>query len=116
MVATLHPKSFSTASLFTTTALLAFLVVGAPHILPCPAPHHHHADAGVRRQKRACPIPRPQSGGGLVAEVLSGGAHMQVKAGQEKEKENVKVRVTPPPLLRVVIESGSRNRTGRDDV
>jgi cytochrome c oxidase assembly factor 2 len=56
----LHPKSLSTASLFTSTAILAFLVVGAPHILPCPAPKQQYADDDARQKKskKKCPVPR----------------------------------------------------------
>ena len=32
----LHPRSGMTTSLFTTTLAVSFLVVGIPHILPCP--------------------------------------------------------------------------------
>jgi len=75
----MHPKSLSTASLFTTTAVLSFLVVVAPHILPCPATGPKHAESTTtstallqekhRKKKRRCPIPRPTPGG-LVGEVL----------------------------------------------
>ncbi|KAI5805194.1 hypothetical protein EDC01DRAFT_758020 [Geopyxis carbonaria] len=65
----LHPKSLSTASLFTSTALLAFLVVGAPHLLPCPAPRRAFADAGEREDGdgerggvNKCPVPRIGAG------------------------------------------------------
>ena len=34
----LHPRSKLTTSLFGTTLLVSFLVVGMPHIIPCPAP------------------------------------------------------------------------------
>lgn len=34
----LHPRSLTTTSLFGTTFLVSFLVVGMPHIIPCPAP------------------------------------------------------------------------------
>ncbi|KAF8246182.1 hypothetical protein K440DRAFT_632410 [Wilcoxina mikolae CBS 423.85] len=65
----LHPKSFTTASLFTTTAVFAFLVVGAPHILPCPAPKRSFAEddqerngkgdtGGEKKKKKKCPVPR----------------------------------------------------------
>lgn len=91
----LHPRSLSTTSLFSTTLALAFLVVAAPHVLPCPVrrpPGGYKADAsGVqeedgekfykdsseqgkeeRRKRRngegrKCPIPRAE--GGLVEEV-----------------------------------------------
>ena len=41
----LHPRSRLTTSLFGTTLLVSFLVVGMPHILPCPAPRVRFADA-----------------------------------------------------------------------
>lgn len=34
----LHPRSLTTTSLLGTTLLVSFLVVGMPHIIPCPAP------------------------------------------------------------------------------
>ena len=40
----LHPRSRLTSSLFATTLLASFLVVGVPHILPCPAPRIAYAD------------------------------------------------------------------------
>jgi cytochrome c oxidase assembly factor 2 len=40
----LHPRSRLTSSLFATTLLASFLVVGVPHILPCPAPRVAYAD------------------------------------------------------------------------
>ncbi|KAH0611972.1 uncharacterized protein H6S33_010024 [Morchella sextelata] len=75
----MHPKSFSTASLFTSTAVLAFLVVAAPHILPCPATGPERAESAStpatllqdkqRKKRRKCPLPRPTPGG-LIGEVL----------------------------------------------
>jgi len=66
----LHPRSLTTSTLFTTIALLSFLIVGAPHVLPCPAGVNRldqrrakvggSNDAGGR--KRKCP--------GLVGAVL----------------------------------------------
>ncbi|KAI1431454.1 hypothetical protein GGR50DRAFT_67662 [Xylaria sp. CBS 124048] len=41
----LHPRSRMTSSLFATTLAASFLVVGLPHILPCPAPRVAYADA-----------------------------------------------------------------------
>ncbi|KAL7276893.1 hypothetical protein RUND412_000084 [Rhizina undulata] len=68
----LHPESFSITSLFTSTALLAFL--GAIHVLPCPVnrPGLQHADEvgnGAERKKtmRKCPVPWPT---GLIGEIL----------------------------------------------
>ncbi|KZF23315.1 putative alpha-1,3-mannosyltransferase [Xylona heveae TC161] len=51
----LHPRSRMTTSLFTTTLLASFAVVGLPHILPCPAgPRTSFADGemNVNGQKR----------------------------------------------------------------
>ncbi|KAI0396269.1 hypothetical protein F5Y17DRAFT_128633 [Xylariaceae sp. FL0594] len=41
----LHPRSRMTSSLFASTVVASFLVVGLPHILPCPAPRVAYADA-----------------------------------------------------------------------
>ncbi|KAI0908106.1 hypothetical protein F4824DRAFT_273343 [Ustulina deusta] len=43
----LHPRSRMTSSLFATTVAASFLVVGLPHILPCPAPRVAYADAAA---------------------------------------------------------------------
>ena len=55
----LHPRSRLTTSLFGTTLLVSFLVVGMPHILPCPAPRVNFAESdfeiledGKRRKRR----------------------------------------------------------------
>lgn len=47
-----------TSSLFTATLMASFLVVGVPHILPCPVDTRAYADAEDpsrrRRRKRKC--------------------------------------------------------------
>lgn len=54
----LHPRSRTTSTLFTTTLAISFLVVGVPHILPCPVDRRQFADAvevgpdGKRRRRR----------------------------------------------------------------
>lgn len=69
----LHPRSRMTSSLFATTLLASFLVVGLPHLIPCPAPRVAYADGelvtgpdGVQRRRRrrrvvedgdGCPMP-----------------------------------------------------------
>jgi cytochrome c oxidase assembly factor 2 len=40
----LHPRSRQTGALFTGTLAVCFLVVGAPHILPCPVNPKQFAD------------------------------------------------------------------------
>lgn len=41
----LHPRSRSTSTLFTATLFISFLVVGAPHLLPCPVDRRQFADS-----------------------------------------------------------------------
>jgi cytochrome c oxidase assembly factor 2 len=41
----LHPRSRQTGALFTGTLAFCFLVVGMPHILPCPVNPKQYADA-----------------------------------------------------------------------
>lgn len=41
----LHPRSRTTSTLFTTTLAISFLVVGAPHLLPCPVDRRQYADS-----------------------------------------------------------------------
>jgi cytochrome c oxidase assembly factor 2 len=41
----LHPRSRSTTSLFAATLFASFLIVGMPHIFPCPAPRRTLADS-----------------------------------------------------------------------
>lgn len=41
----LHPRSRSTLSLFTATLGVSFVVVGLPHLFPCPAPRRTFADS-----------------------------------------------------------------------
>ncbi|KAI1277456.1 hypothetical protein F5Y07DRAFT_86628 [Xylaria sp. FL0933] len=64
----LHPRSRMTSSLFATTVAASFLVVGLPHLLPCPAPRVAYADASSssspsqdgssrRRTRRRCQQP-----------------------------------------------------------
>jgi cytochrome c oxidase assembly factor 2 len=66
----LHPRSRLTSSLFATTLLASFLVVGLPHALPCPAPRVAYADGPValnpdgtprRRRRRKVGVPSEES-------------------------------------------------------
>lgn len=43
MPSPLHPKSIQTTSLFGATLLLSFVVVGMPHLLPCPVDRRQFA-------------------------------------------------------------------------
>ncbi|KDB26337.1 hypothetical protein H109_01859 [Trichophyton interdigitale MR816] len=63
----LHPRSRSTMSLFTATLLASFLIVGVPHVFPCPAPRRALADSEIivtadgqqirRKRRRKEPVP-----------------------------------------------------------
>ncbi|EFR03195.1 hypothetical protein MGYG_06193 [Nannizzia gypsea CBS 118893] len=63
----LHPRSRSTMSLFTATLLASLLIVGVPHVFPCPAPRRALADSEIivtadgqqirRKRRRKDPIP-----------------------------------------------------------
>ena len=53
----LHPRSRMTSTLFTTTLAVSFLVVGLPHLLPCPVDRRQFADSAdadgkIRRRRR----------------------------------------------------------------
>ncbi|PGG95856.1 hypothetical protein AJ79_09837 [Helicocarpus griseus UAMH5409] len=41
----LHPRSRSTISLFTLTLTSSLVIVGIPHLFPCPAPRRAYADS-----------------------------------------------------------------------
>lgn len=58
-----------TSSLFATTVVASFLVVGVPHVLPCPAPRGTYADGeivvgedGKRRRRRRRETPEVKDG------------------------------------------------------
>jgi cytochrome c oxidase assembly factor 2 len=62
-----------TSSLFATTMLASFLVVGLPHILPCPAPRITYADGeivedenGRRRRRRKVQQQSQEAQSGVV--------------------------------------------------
>ncbi|KAJ5746065.1 hypothetical protein N7520_011247 [Penicillium odoratum] len=76
----LHPRSRSTMGLFTGTLFASLLVVGLPHVFPCPSPRRTFADSEMtitadgqqvprmRRRRRRdmeldSEVPRPTSSG-----------------------------------------------------
>lgn len=57
----LHPRSSATTTLFASTLAASFIIVGIPHIFPCPAPRKGYLDEDgktVRKRRR-----RRDSGG-----------------------------------------------------
>ncbi|KAL2829963.1 hypothetical protein BDW59DRAFT_141538 [Aspergillus cavernicola] len=54
----LHPKSRSTTGLFAGTLLASLMVVGIPHVFPCPAPRRTFADSEMIMGPDGQPIKR----------------------------------------------------------
>lgn len=54
----LHPRSRQTGALFTSTLAICFLVVGAPHILPCPVNPKQFADTIITEGPDGQPVKR----------------------------------------------------------
>ncbi|CAN9211797.1 unnamed protein product [Alternaria alternata] len=61
----LHPRSRMTTSLFGTTLMVSFLVVAAPHLIPCPVDPRTLADSpdptGENRRRRRRRISEDES-------------------------------------------------------
>lgn len=66
----MHPRSRMTASLFTTTLMVSFLVVAAPHLIPCPVDPRTLNDSAdpTKRRRRRRPV---ESEEGEESDVLS---------------------------------------------
>lgn len=56
----LHPRSRSTSSLFAATMVASFVIVGLPHIFPCPAPRRTLADSQVEMTADGQQILKPR--------------------------------------------------------
>ncbi|KAJ5408897.1 hypothetical protein N7509_002780 [Penicillium cosmopolitanum] len=54
----LHPRSRSTTGLFAGTLLASLLVVGMPHVFPCPAPRRTFADSEMTITADGQQLPR----------------------------------------------------------
>ncbi|KAJ5629637.1 hypothetical protein N7528_003294 [Penicillium herquei] len=54
----LHPRSRSTTGLFAGTLLAGFLVVGMPHVFPCPSPRRTFADSEMTITADGQQVPR----------------------------------------------------------
>ncbi|KIV93444.1 hypothetical protein PV10_04657 [Exophiala mesophila] len=53
----LHPRSMATSTLFAGTLLASFVVVGIPHVFPCPRPRTRYADSPPQFDEQGKPIP-----------------------------------------------------------
>ncbi|KAF7720312.1 Uncharacterized protein PECH_003431 [Penicillium ucsense] len=54
----LHPKSRSTSTLFAGTLLASLVVVGLPHLFPCPAPRRTFTDSDMTMAADGQQVPR----------------------------------------------------------
>jgi cytochrome c oxidase assembly factor 2 len=87
----LHPRSRLTTTLFTGTLAVSFLVVGMPHLLPCPVQPRAFADGPSlgdnqqkrRRRRRRTPEEMEPSGSG--EEQLDPLAQMHLEVGRKRE-------------------------------
>ncbi|KAL8790058.1 MAG: hypothetical protein Q9213_000760 [Squamulea squamosa] len=79
-----------TTSLFGTTLLVSFLVVGMPHIFPCPAPRTHFADYEItqdgkqRRRRRPLAKYSDRIENGVAAQEQASTHEQAMGAGQEE--------------------------------
>jgi cytochrome c oxidase assembly factor 2 len=67
----LHPRSSATTTLFASTLAASFIIVGIPHVFPCPAPKKGYLDAEgnvVRRRRRR----KDESDGGRAMHRMEG--------------------------------------------
>lgn len=112
----LHPRSLTTTSLFGTTLLVSFLVVGMPHIIPCPAPRIAFAEGEQiptsedgRRQMRRRRRKEDQGQEVSISEEESG------KLLDQRKESVKKARECPIPKPMGIIGSLLGSRKGEED-
>ena len=113
----LHPRSRSTSSLFAATMVASFVIVGLPHIFPCPAPRRTLADSQVeitadgqeiirpRRRRRTPEIPQAD-------EMQHGKEIAAIKAGPTQFADSSADEVAN--FLQMEAEAESLARIGRE--
>lgn len=91
----LHPRSRLTTSLFTTTLAVSFLVVGMPHILPCPVGTRQFADGSMtfidengqqRRRRRKKRTPEAVDGSESATDASAPGYENGILNGRPKRE------------------------------
>ncbi|KAL6719055.1 hypothetical protein ACLMJK_003290 [Lecanora helva] len=99
----LHPRSRVTTSLFGTTLLVSFLVVGMPHILPCPAPRvkFTESDYYILEDGRKVRRRRPSSADGLSPEGLDDEVSLITEKAENMQRR--KAHECPVPKPRGII-------------
>lgn len=134
MPPSLHPRSGLSTSLFGTTLLVSFLVVGMPHILPCPAPRVAFADNNVpeddqkrrrrRKQQKSLPDQPEKAAKGETATMLNKQAIPEQKThecpvpkprGLVGEILGFGRRETETPQPRVLVETRKDERKRQQD-
>ncbi|KAL1990836.1 hypothetical protein VTN49DRAFT_5839 [Thermomyces lanuginosus] len=88
----LHPRSRSTSSLFAATLLASFVIVGIPHIFPCPAPRRTLADSETIVTADGQLIQRPRRKPKKAIEAVEAGQSSQPGNGKtlsSQEEEEV---------------------------
>lgn len=83
----LHPRSRSTTSLFATTLLASLVVVGLPHVFPCPAPRRTLADSEMTVTSDGQQVQRIRRRRRRDAEMLDSGVHPACPTTQPADEE-----------------------------
>ncbi|KAL8675677.1 MAG: hypothetical protein Q9224_007417 [Gallowayella concinna] len=91
-----------TTSLFGTTLLVSFLVVGMPHILPCPVPRTQFADYEItedgKRRRRRRPLPKHKASDANACAIQEEAiAPEQAMVAEEQEALRRKAHECPVP-------------------
>ncbi|KAF2829292.1 hypothetical protein CC86DRAFT_345944 [Ophiobolus disseminans] len=85
----LHPRSRMTTSLFTTTLMVSFLVVAAPHVLPCPVDPRTRTDSadptGQDRRRRRRRPPKGETCNDVMSEERLRGKQLEEKLSPKRE-------------------------------
>jgi hypothetical protein len=76
----LHPRSTATSTLFAGTLLASFVVVGIPHVFPCPRPRQQYLDTNGKALV--------DSEGKLVVRQPQQLSKTQTKAQREAQMQN----------------------------
>lgn len=114
----LHPRSRLTTSLFGTTLLVSFLVVGMPHVIPCPAPRvkftegdYYVTEDGRRIRRRRPQAAKDSCADGQEEDLLAFKAAKDVQNVKRKKAHECPVP-KPRGLLGEVLGFG---REGSDE-
>ncbi|KIW33563.1 uncharacterized protein PV07_00403 [Cladophialophora immunda] len=98
----LHPRSTATSTLFAGTLLASFIVVGIPHVFPCPRPRTGYAadagrieldeDGNPVRRRQVRPGDKPSTSGNAIP------AHCASRAPAQEEQQPPQPRKAPQGL------------------